>query len=249
MNTLAILQDQSLLDRLGWSLAHSLWQGALVALCLLLALRLLARRSANARYLACCVALGLTLLWPVVTFCRGTPSVSGQQANELATRRSGTDIAASALAMHAPSENAEFDSARPGAANAALDPPAEMRPEGDEAPIGNDLVKVFPVQTFISSIKTDNADCFVKIVPRLENDSGEALPDEIRNAILELVPQVETRDKKKLLFHVSYIDGRADRTIEWFRTTGARELARLLSFEDGVVSSTSYSALAGDVPR
>ena len=42
---------------LGWTLLHSLWQIALIAAAVALAGPLLARCSANARYLACCAAL------------------------------------------------------------------------------------------------------------------------------------------------------------------------------------------------
>src|SRR5690349_7297962 len=54
---------------LGWTLIHFLWEGAAVAILLAGALWLLRDRTANARYLAACVALlamaaapGLTLL-------------------------------------------------------------------------------------------------------------------------------------------------------------------------------------------
>src|SRR5437763_5317428 len=46
-----------LVYRLGWTLLHSIWLGALVAALLALATQPLRRRSANARYLAGCAAL------------------------------------------------------------------------------------------------------------------------------------------------------------------------------------------------
>ncbi|HYE57475.1 MAG TPA: M56 family metallopeptidase, partial [Rhodothermales bacterium] len=53
-------------ERIGLVLVHSLWQGALVAAALAVALRLL--RRATHRYAAACAALALLLLLPVLTF-------------------------------------------------------------------------------------------------------------------------------------------------------------------------------------
>ncbi len=52
---------------LGWALLHLLWQGALVAAALAVALRVLDRRAASARYLLACGALGLMLVLPALT--------------------------------------------------------------------------------------------------------------------------------------------------------------------------------------
>ncbi|HEV3024315.1 MAG TPA: M56 family metallopeptidase, partial [Pirellulales bacterium] len=56
------------IERVGIALVHSLWQGALVGLLLLIALVMLRRCRAQARYLACCLALVTTLLLPACTF-------------------------------------------------------------------------------------------------------------------------------------------------------------------------------------
>lgn len=53
--------------RLGWALVHFLWQGALVALLLKVALSVLQRRSPNARYLAGCAAMLCLVALPIVT--------------------------------------------------------------------------------------------------------------------------------------------------------------------------------------
>src|SRR5205814_647423 len=82
MNAWPVGFDSALLERLGWVLVHSLWQAALVASCLIVVLRALARRSASSRYLACCAALLLTFLLPVVTFCRWTPLPADRPAIE-----------------------------------------------------------------------------------------------------------------------------------------------------------------------
>ncbi|WP_257459348.1 M56 family metallopeptidase [Archangium lipolyticum] len=52
---------------LGWALLHLLWQGALVAAALAVALRVLDRRAASLRYLLACGALALMLVLPVLT--------------------------------------------------------------------------------------------------------------------------------------------------------------------------------------
>ncbi|MFY0526888.1 M56 family metallopeptidase [Archangium gephyra] len=52
---------------LGWALLHLLWQGALVAAALAVALRMLDRRAASLRYLLACGALALMLVLPALT--------------------------------------------------------------------------------------------------------------------------------------------------------------------------------------
>ena len=55
-------------ERLGWTLLHFVWQGAAIAAVFGGALAVLRRRSANARYLAGCLAMLLMASSPVVTF-------------------------------------------------------------------------------------------------------------------------------------------------------------------------------------
>ena len=68
MNTLQNLAALDLVRHLGWTLLHFLWQGAVVAILLAVALRLARRSSAAVRYALGCMALGLLLLAPVATF-------------------------------------------------------------------------------------------------------------------------------------------------------------------------------------
>lgn len=67
MNALRFAAESPLVERLGWALVHSFWEIALVALILALALPML-RRNALAAYAACCAALAMALLLPVLTF-------------------------------------------------------------------------------------------------------------------------------------------------------------------------------------
>ncbi|HEX8435606.1 M56 family metallopeptidase [Archangium sp.] len=65
----------TVLQSLGWALLHLLWQGALVAAALAVALRVLDRRSAAPRYLLACGALALMLVLPALTGWRHFASV------------------------------------------------------------------------------------------------------------------------------------------------------------------------------
>lgn len=55
-------------SRLGWTLVHSLWQGAMAALLFAVLRFALRRASADARYLAGCCTLGLMAVAPAATF-------------------------------------------------------------------------------------------------------------------------------------------------------------------------------------
>ncbi|TXK37775.1 hypothetical protein FVR03_14675, partial [Pontibacter qinzhouensis] len=68
MNFIAQLFSEALVHALGWTLLHSLWQGALIALVLGLLLVLLQRHAASLRYSMAGGALLLQLLLSVVTF-------------------------------------------------------------------------------------------------------------------------------------------------------------------------------------
>jgi beta-lactamase regulating signal transducer with metallopeptidase domain len=63
-----ILTRSQLVENLGWTLLHSVWQIALVAFILFFLLRVLQRFSANARYLVSISALAFALVLPVLTF-------------------------------------------------------------------------------------------------------------------------------------------------------------------------------------
>ncbi|WP_048826075.1 M56 family metallopeptidase [Hymenobacter sp. DG25B] len=70
MNWLETLLTPALVRALGWTLVHSLWQGAVVALSLAGLLLLLRRHSAQIRYGAAAVALVAMLALGIVTFGR-----------------------------------------------------------------------------------------------------------------------------------------------------------------------------------
>ena len=67
MNPLEYLSSLPIMQALGWTLLHFLWQGALVAAAVGLLLALLRGRSANARYVACCAGMALMIAAPLAT--------------------------------------------------------------------------------------------------------------------------------------------------------------------------------------
>jgi HEAT repeat protein/beta-lactamase regulating signal transducer with metallopeptidase domain len=70
----------------GWALIHFLWQGAVVATALTVVLELMRNRSANARCLAACGALGLMAVIPLVTTAVIARSGSGGTLAESSKR-------------------------------------------------------------------------------------------------------------------------------------------------------------------
>lgn len=64
------------------ALLHFVWQGAVVALLLWIALFFMRKRSANARYLACCLALAALVALPVITACQMYTEPQTAQAAE-----------------------------------------------------------------------------------------------------------------------------------------------------------------------
>jgi len=68
MDMLENILSQEVVYKLGLSLLHSLWQGGMVALLLVVFLRVLRKSSANLRYIIACLGLAVIVLLPVVTF-------------------------------------------------------------------------------------------------------------------------------------------------------------------------------------
>jgi hypothetical protein len=113
------------------------------------------------------------------------------------------------------------------------------RDEGPETPVGNNLVQVYPVRTLESFIKKDQSNCIVEIRPVLDHDTGNHLPADLLAAIKEYVPKVDVKHKAILLFQIHFKNG-ARNTVEWFRETGSKELARSLHYEIGHVSTAEH---------
>jgi beta-lactamase regulating signal transducer with metallopeptidase domain/peptidoglycan/xylan/chitin deacetylase (PgdA/CDA1 family) len=73
-----IFAGSKLVENLGWTLIHSIWQIALIGAILFALLRLLTSLSANARHILAVSALALSFLIPVITFVQisGNPASS-----------------------------------------------------------------------------------------------------------------------------------------------------------------------------
>ena len=65
-----ILEDilsQEIIQKLGWTLVHFIWQAAVAASLLAILLKVLRKSTANLRYILACLALALIVLLPVIT--------------------------------------------------------------------------------------------------------------------------------------------------------------------------------------
>ncbi len=65
-----ILEDilsQEIIQKLGWTLVHFIWQAAVIAILVAILLKVLRKSTANLRYIFACLALGLIVLLPVIT--------------------------------------------------------------------------------------------------------------------------------------------------------------------------------------
>ncbi|QDV25725.1 hypothetical protein [Aureliella helgolandensis] len=113
---------------------------------------------------------------------------------------------------------------------------------GEEAGIGNDLVKVFPVQTFLSRFHSDNANCVVRILPQLVAQERVGLHGVIRASMLKFVPTVDVSSKKRLLVLGNYHTD-ASETIDWLRTEGFGRLADKLGYDEVTDQFAEYSFL------
>ncbi len=67
MAALENILSPQVIQKIGWTLLHFVWQAAVVALLLTIFLRALRKSAANIRYIIACSALGLIVLLPVVT--------------------------------------------------------------------------------------------------------------------------------------------------------------------------------------
>jgi len=74
MNTAFAILNRPVMHQVGWTLLHSLWQGALVGVVFFVLRFALRRCSAQARYLAGCLCLTLLVAMPAVTLLKGLPS-------------------------------------------------------------------------------------------------------------------------------------------------------------------------------
>ncbi len=99
------LLQNPLAQALAWTLLHFLWEGAVLGLAAWAGLWLLRHRSANARYLLACLALGLMLAAAVLTFVLLRPlfhSAEGGLAGAASSARALDPVAARAALAQTP---------------------------------------------------------------------------------------------------------------------------------------------------
>ncbi len=93
MNAIVEMLDQPWAQRIGYALLHFIWQGTVIAALLWLTLRLLRRRSAQARYLVACAALLSLLAAPVATVILVGPPQPSAEARVTPIFAEGRDVA------------------------------------------------------------------------------------------------------------------------------------------------------------
>lgn len=74
--------DAQFVDRIGWTLIHSLWQLILLAYVVAICNRLLLRQSANGRYLVGCVGLLAMAVTPIATFTVSSPTNESSRSDD-----------------------------------------------------------------------------------------------------------------------------------------------------------------------
>ena len=82
---LSLFSAEGLSLTLGWTLVHFLWQGTLIAVVLACVLALLQKRSAQLRYVICCVAMTLMMISPLITFSQLSYSDTHREAIKVQT--------------------------------------------------------------------------------------------------------------------------------------------------------------------
>ena len=94
MNTIPFLAAQPWVDRLGSTLLHFLWQGAIIAAVYAVARRLTARSSPNVRYVLACMALALMVASVGLTWVLLGSAPTGNAAATFAVSKPGPAPAA-----------------------------------------------------------------------------------------------------------------------------------------------------------
>ena len=69
------MNAQALVEQIGWTLVHTMWQGVVVAAVLMLVLRVMRCASASARYIASCAAMMLVVAAAGATFYAMRPAI------------------------------------------------------------------------------------------------------------------------------------------------------------------------------
>ena len=92
MNTIQSFLSESIIQALGWTLIHSLWQGALAAIVLATLLILMRRYSSTTRYLVSFLVLVLFFSSTVMSFFLSYEPESKLQADQIVATAPMADI-------------------------------------------------------------------------------------------------------------------------------------------------------------
>jgi hypothetical protein len=109
-------------------------------------------------------------------------------------------------------------------------------PDGDEQPIGNEIVSVYPVRTALSRYLTSNADCIVDVLKPLDKD---VLTSDLHEAIQQFVSKTELKRKKLIQLRI-WTKGPESRQLanDFMSKRDPKAFAASLGFEDSTVSHT-----------
>jgi len=132
MRLLADIWSSEVVYRLGWALLHTLWLGLAVALVLACVLAALRRRSANARYVVACAALGLMAALPIAAYL-ATPAPTRAPTAETAAHPERMPIEATAPQRATIVAGAAEADARQVAPVGSIDAGGPAMPEGRAA--------------------------------------------------------------------------------------------------------------------
>lgn len=149
MTTIHTLLDSALVQRLGWTLLHFLWQGALVAALGAIGLRCLRRAGSSARYLWLLTAFAALALAPTTTLTLLTRAPS------------------EAAAARRPIANESIAPASPAAVDGAHDP---------AFPAGPPAAPLTAAPTDVATLASRGTPVFLNRVPTLADHCRPVLP-------------------------------------------------------------------------
>ncbi len=111
----------------------------------------------------------------------------------------------------------------------------------DEPSSGNDLIRIYPVRTFLSRCLTAG-DCVVDVLPVIRHAEGEVLKPEILESLAKHVPQVEIPNRSKLLLKLRITEAAGEIVDQLSGNISKRkDMASTLGFRD-IYTSTSWVA-------
>jgi beta-lactamase regulating signal transducer with metallopeptidase domain len=100
--------SQEIVQKLGWTLLHFVWQAAAMALLLAILLKVLRKSTANRRYIIACAALGLIVLLPIVTM-QLVPVSAPRLPAGIEPARPPTVLATGQIGERSPAKMIEFE--------------------------------------------------------------------------------------------------------------------------------------------